>query len=122
MKINSNTGSYSCFSLEEFAACLSTCFAAEAGNEIWCALEEGGYPCLSILVNGERAFVNYFAEEGGDMAASLGDEEAEGSVKFCGGRHEVAAYQVIPASSAMECALAFFQSQELPDCMDWEEL
>lgn len=52
MKISSNTGSYSCFPLEEYAACLSSCFAAETGNEIWCAPEEEEYPCLAILVSG----------------------------------------------------------------------
>jgi len=122
MKITSNTGSYSCSSPEEFAACLRTCFAAKAGNEIWCALEERKFPCLSILVNGEQAFVNYFAKKDGDMAASIGDEKAKGSVEFCGGQYQIAAYQIIPASSAMECALAFFRSRKLPDCIKWETL
>ena len=56
------------------------------------------------------------------MAASFGDEDAEGSIDFCGGQYEIAAYQVIPAADAMKCALAFFQSPEIPDCIEWEEL
>ena len=122
MKISSSTGSCSCPSFEEYESCLKACFASEAGNEIWCALEEGGYPCLSILVGGGRAVVNWFAEEGGDMAASLGDEDAEGVASFCEGQHEIAAYQVISADDAMKCALAFFQTQDCPDCIDWEAL
>lgn len=122
MYVSSGAGSISCPSLEEFDSCLKACFASEDGAEIWCALEEGGYPCISILVHGDQAVVNYFAEEGGGMAVSLGDEEAEGCVEFCGGQYEIAAYQVIPAVSALECALDFFHSQDRPDCIKWEEL
>ncbi|MEY8259414.1 Imm1 family immunity protein [Oscillospiraceae bacterium 50-60] len=122
MKISSSAGSYSCPSFEEYESCLKACFASEAGSEIWCALEAGGYPCLSILADGRQAVVNWFAEEGGDMAASLGDEEAAGVVSFCGGQYETAAYQVISTDDAMKCALAFFHTQDCPDCIDWEEL
>lgn len=111
-----------CPSFEEYEARLKACFSPEEDSEIWCAQEEGGYPCLSILLKGEQAVVNYFAEEGGDMAVSFGDENAEETVEFCGGQYEIASYQVIPSSDALECALAFFHSQEIPDCIDWEEL
>ena len=122
MFISSKTGSYTCLSFEEYETCLKACFSAEQDNEIWCAQENGGHPCLSILLKGEQAVVNYFAEEGGDMAVSLGDEDAEEPVEFCGGEYEIAGYQVIPASDALKCALTFFHSQEIPDCIDWEEL
>ena len=120
MNVSSKSGARLCPSQEEYEAHLKACFAARVDNKIWCAMEEGGFPCLSILVRGEQ--VNYFAGEGGDMAASFGDGGAEGSVDFCGGQYEIAAYQVIPAADAMKCALAFFRSQEIPDCIDWEEL
>lgn len=122
MHVGSKSGSCFCPSPEEYKAHLKRCFTSGEDNEIWCAREEGGYPCLSILVKGEQAVVNYFAGEGGDMAASLGNGDAAGSIDFCGGQYEIAAYQVIPAAAAMRCALAFFHSQELPDCIDWEEL
>ncbi len=122
MNVSSKSGSCLCPFPEEYEAHLKTCFTSEEDNEIWCAAEEGGFPCLSILVKGEQAVVNYFAEEGGDMAASFGEEDAEGTIDFCGGQYEIAAYQVIPAADAMKCALMFFQSQEIPDCIDWEEL
>ena len=121
MFISSNTGSFQCDSLEAYHAHLKSCFQQE--NEIWCSrTEEAKYPCLAILVNGDQAVVNYFAEEGGEMFASFGNEDAEDSVLFCDGQYEVAAYQVIPAADATECALAFFHSQDVPDCIDWEEL
>lgn len=66
--------------------------------------------------------VNYFAEEGGEMAASLGDKAAEGSAESGGGRYKIAACQIISSASAAECTLAFFRSQERPDCIEWEEL
>lgn len=122
MHVGSSSGSRFCPSPEEYETHLKDCFTSEEDNEIWCAQSEGGYPCLSILVKGEQAVVNYFAQEGGDMVASFGDENAAGSIDFCGGQYEIAAYQVIPAADAMKCALAFFQSQEIPGCIEWEEL
>ena len=53
MFISSNTGSFSHDSFEEYKAALETCFQPE--NEIWCSrTEEDKYPCLSILVKGDR--------------------------------------------------------------------
>jgi len=121
MFISSNTGSFQCGSFEEYKTNLEACFQQE--NEIWCSqTEESKYPCLSILVQGDQAVVNYFAEEDGEMFASFGDENAEDMVQFCEGQYEIAAYQVIPATDAMKCALEFFHSQDIPDCIDWEEL
>lgn len=122
MFISSNTGSFFSNSLEEYKANLERCFQQE--NEIWCSrTEEDKYPCLSILVKGDQAVVNYFQlEEGGEMLVSFGDEDAEEMVPFCEGQYEIAAWQVIPASDAMECALEFFQSQNAPSCIDWGEL
>ena len=122
MHVSSRSGSRFCPTPEEYEAHLKRCFTSQADNEIWCARNEGAYPCLSILVKGSQAVVNYFAQEGGDMAASFGDEDAEGTIHCCGGQYEIAAYQVIPAADAMKCALAFFQSPEIPDCIEWEEL
>jgi len=56
------------------------------------------------------------------MLVSFGDEDAEGLVLFCGDQYEIAAWQVIPASDALKCALEFFHSQGAPDCIDWGEL
>ena len=121
MFISSNTGSFRCDSLEEYRSHLKACFQQE--NEIWCSqTEEAKYPCLSILVKGDQAVVNYFAEEDGEMFVSSGDEDAEDLIPFCDGQYEIAAYQVIPAADAMECALEFFHSQDVPGCIDWDEL
>ena len=122
MFISSNIGSFPCNSLEEYKVHLETCFQQE--NEIWCSQsEESKYPCLSILVKSDQAVVNYFeVEDGGEMLVSFGDEDAEDIVSFCDGQYEIAAWQVIPASDAMECALEFFQSQNAPGCIDWGEL
>ena len=121
MFISSNTGSYECDSLEVYQTKLKECFQQE--NEIWCSRAEADkYPCLSILIKGDQAVVNYFAEEDGEMLVSYGDEDAEDLVLFCEGQYEIAAYQVIPSADAMECALEFFHSLDVPDCIDWSEL
>ena len=114
MFISSNTGSFSRDSFEEYKAALETCFQPE--NEIWCSrTEEYKYPCLSILVKGDQAVVNYFEEEdGGEMLVSFGDEDAEDIVTFCDGQYEIAV--------ALAWALYFFKTQTAPDCIDWGEL
>ncbi len=122
MFISSNTGSFQCDSFEGYKNKLETCFQEE--NEIWCSkTEENKYPCLSVLVKDSQAVVNYFeTEDDGEMLVSFGDEDAEGLVLFCGDQYEIAAWQVIPASDALKCALEFFHSQGAPDCIDWGEL
>ena len=67
--------------------------------------------------------VNYFGDEdGNDMFASLGDISQDGTHKFLDGQYEVAAYQKISKESALQAALQFFEKQERPDCIEWEEL
>ena len=63
-----------------------------------------------------------FQVDDGEMLVSFGDEDAEGLVLFCGDQYEIAAWQVIPASDALKCALEIFHSQGAPDCIDWGEL
>lgn len=87
-------------------------YVSSGAGSISCPSLEEFDPCLKAC----------FASEDGGMAVSLGDEEAEGCVEFCGGQYEIAAYQVIPVVSALECALDFFHSQDCPDCIEWEEL
>lgn len=124
MFIESNEGTIEVSALEEFKKELEQCFHVDGGNEIWCSMfgMPDDYPCLSILVNQTDAVVNYFADDNGNMFASIGDISQDGTVTFLGGQYEVAAYQIISGDLAMQAALQFFEKQERPNCIEWEDL
>lgn len=56
------------------------------------------------------------------MFVSSGDKERDDIIRFEHGLYEVAVCQVIPLSSALECALLFFYNQDKPYCIEWDEL
>ena len=125
MFISSNERTIEVFVLEDFKEELERCMNIEGGNEIWCSMQgtSDDYPSLSILVDNMAAVVNYFGDEdGNDMFASLGDISQDGTLKFLDGQYEVAAYQKISKEMALQAALQFFEKQERPDCIEWEEL
>lgn len=78
------------------------------------------YPCLSILVQGEKAAVHYFSGE--EIYVSRGESGEGGAAAFAGGKYKVQAGQLVTASAALECALEFFDSQKRPSSLSWEEL
>lgn len=124
MFIESNEGTIEVSALEEFKKELEQCFNVDGGNDIWCSVHgmPDDYPCLAILVDQTNAVVNYFADDKGNMFASIGDISQDGTVKFLGGQYEVAAYQILSRDLAMQAALQFFEKQERPACIEWEDL
>lgn len=124
MFIESNEGTIEVSVLEDFKKELEQCFHVDGGNEIWCSMlgMPDDYPCLSILVDQTDAVVNYFADDNGNMFASIGDTSQDDTVTFLDGQYEVAAYQIISGDLAMQAALQFFETQERPDCIEWEDL
>lgn len=124
MFIDSNEGTIEVSVLDDFKKELEQCFNADGGNDIWCSVRgmPDDYPCLAILVDQTNAVVNYFADDNGNMFASIGDISRDDTVKFLDGQYEVAAYQIISRDLAMQAALQFFVRQERPDCIEWEDL
>ncbi|MBD5087350.1 MAG: hypothetical protein HDT30_00845 [Clostridiales bacterium] len=124
MLISSDIGDFNCNTLEEYRIALRKCLDTTIGYEIWCSEGQGTYPCIAILGNQSYSVVNYFAEEDGDIYASLGDIEQEGEMKFKTKTetYEIAAYQLISLKLAMKCADEFFCKLEMPACIEWEEL
>ncbi len=122
MIVSSNDGNFICNSYEEYELCVEKCFSNKSGNEIWCTHGEKEYPCLSVLVNGEKAVCNYFSDNNEQMFASLGNINEKGVVEFLNGQYDVASYQVIAVDEAMKCVMSFYYSEEKPDCVEWEEL
>lgn len=113
-----------CSTFADYIQHMKECLHYPTSNEIWCSLNDRpeDFPCLSILTKGEEAVVNYFSENNAQTYVSIGDMRKNGSIEFENGQYEIAAYQVISLSSALQCALQFFSSQERPSCIEWDEL
>lgn len=124
MFVSSNLGTQECNIFSEYEKHIQEAVFHHPGNEIWCSLHgvPEDYPCLSILVKGNDAVVNYFAVDNTEMFASVGDMQRRGVIDFENGQYEIAAYQAIPPVSAMNAALEFFHNQARPSCIEWDEL
>ncbi|MGM0125667.1 hypothetical protein IGI37_003066 [Enterococcus sp. AZ194] len=124
MIVSSNFDTAECTTFSEYQTQITKCLERPSGNEIWCNCSDGieNYPCLSILVKGETAVVNYFSEGNTEMYVSLGDPSKSGIVDFEDGQYAIAAYQIISSTKALECALQFYYNQEKPYCIEWDEL
>lgn len=124
MFINSNLGVEEHVIFSDYKTHIQKCIEHNCGNEIWCSGDGNAqsFPCLSILVKAKEAVVYYFSQDNSEMYASLGDVSREGIVEFEKGQYDIAAYQVIDAIDAMECAIRFFHNQDKPSCIKWEEL
>ena len=77
-----------------------------------------------ILVKGRQAVVNYFSEDNEEIFASIGDLGWEDDFRWQigGNDYSVAGYQILSIEKALQCASAFFHTQEKPSCIEWEEL
>ena len=83
------------------------------------------YPCtLSILVKDQQAVVNYFSEDNEEMFASIGNLNREDNFRWQigGNDYSVTGYQILSIEKALQCASAFYHTQEKPSCIEWEEL
>lgn len=124
-RICSNGRKIEVFAFEDFKHELERCMNVEGGNEIWCSMHgtPEDYPSLSVIVDETVAVVNYFgAEDGNDMFSSLGDTSQDGIHEFLDDQYEVEAYQLISKKLALQVVLQFFEKQDRPDCIEWEEL
>lgn len=124
MIISSNMGKVAAFTTEEFKDALRACMEAGEGNEICCSPSGNTREetCLSMVVGKPGAMMTYYSGEEGNQFVSLGDQDKKGSVDFLDGQYEVAADQIVSRENAMQAAVSFFENQERPDCIQWEEL
>lgn len=91
-------------------------------DDIWMRVS-AEYPCMAVLTNGRQAVLTFFVSEG-LFYCSVGDTQEEGTVSFIAGGQEtdIAAYTVVSIEQAVTCAMDFFHTGSLPDCIEWEEL
>lgn len=94
-------------------------------NEFWMS-NDMDYPCLCISVNGEFAHVHYFSEEGDPGYQAIGDLElVDDMMVFIANTNEEINIEngyILKKDDAIKVAFEFFNSQDLPKCVKWEEL
>lgn len=100
-------------------------------NEFLIAQERNSYPYFILLVNGLYANVSFIpSEESAGFQAFSDDTEMdldpEESTIFYTNTptEEIEIYNdyVIPKSLAMQIAIEFVKTGDLPDCVEWDEL
>ena len=100
-------------------------------NEFWISLdEEEQYPCIVVSVYQDLAYLHYF-EDGGEpgwmsvMETSNGLDE-EGMTRFYtnGGTEEIMVENgaIVTVDQALNAVAEFSDTEEMPDCIGWEEL
>ncbi|MEM7246402.1 MAG: Imm1 family immunity protein [Acidobacteriota bacterium] len=89
---------------------------------------EDDYPYLSLMVRQGQAYLHFFPEEGHPGFHSVGDDDHRGteSVAFPLGTLretvEVPLRSVISTEQAIQAAIAFARTGELPAQVQWDEL
>lgn len=124
MIISCDNEEFTSFNFYEFKEIVIQNVKQYSTEEVWLSKEKNDYPCLSILINQNKAVVNYFESEDSGMYASLGNVNNNEIIEFRTKVqvYEIVGYQVIPFEIALKCAEAFYRQQELPTCIEWEEL
>ena len=127
MKIEHFGGFIECNEIKEFESILNIRYGKGA-NEFW-IYGENRYPCLSIMVNCEYAYLHFFPEHKHPGFQSIGMNtdlpEGEMSIFYTNTideEIEIINDAVIPFSTAVTAAKEFFITSELPKCIEWFEL
>jgi Immunity protein Imm1 len=112
----------------DIAAALSERYGAGC-NAFWLSHGDKENPALSILVNGELAYLLYFPKEGHPGLASVGNLHGltpEGFSEFfpdqSNDSFDIMNEAVVPFSDALKAAQEFSISGTLPKCMEWDSL
>lgn len=94
-------------------------------NEFWIS-NEMDYPCLCVSVNGEYAHVHYFNEEGDPGYQAIGNLRIGNEMMvFMTNTNEeiyIEKEYILRREDAVKVVLEFFNTQDLPKCVEWEEL
>lgn len=98
--------------------------AASSPDDIWISGKDN-YPCLSILISGNLANVNYFLSDCGDLWVSEGDGTYDEDLSICvdGVDYSMGADTIISTEQAIECMKQFCMDiYTMPNCIEWMEL
>lgn len=98
--------------------------AASSPDDIWISGKDN-YPCLSILITGNLANVNYFLNDCGEVWVSEGDGtyDKDLSVRVDSVDYSMGADTIISVEQAIECMKQFCMDiYTMPNCIKWMEL
>lgn len=108
-------------SLEEFGAALRR-YSAVREFELWLNAENGA--SMSLLRNGDHAFLMYLGQEGDSGFVTSGDEDGS-PVRYRLSNGQVDEYPrcwCIPLEKAYEAVAEFYGSEgSRPDCVEWQQ-
>lgn len=119
MKLYCGLGTLDCNSEGEVEEIIKKC-VNNTYDEIW--LNPGEYPCLTILINGLNACVQFSISDEKSYYAA-GDEKSEGLTEFYAGEilSELPNSMVVPLADAISCAKHFFTSRGCSPSVKWDE-
>lgn len=121
-----------CSAPEEVQAILNK--MVDGGNAFSIYREQDAvYPFLSVLTRGEYAYIWYAPDESSAGIQAWGEDlglDPEGTVKFYSPeRTEIVNDYILTRETAVQVVLAFMELEkwpacyeEMPDCVEWEEL
>lgn len=100
-------------------------------NEFWiCINEEQTYPCMVVLVYKNLAYLHFFEDEGEpgwtSVAEQINESDEDGMTKFYtnNGTEEVMIENraIVTVDKVVETVVEFINTNEMPKCIEWEEL
>lgn len=93
--------------------------ALRQNPEVWVSGEDS-YPCLSILISGENACVNYFGTDENDLWLSQSDSSQSVTFYPDGAEWDCPADAVVSVETALECIREFCQTLARPANILWQ--
>ena len=87
--------------------------------EIWVSGEDE-YPCLSILISGENACVNFFGTDESDLWLSKSDSKQSVTFYPDGAEWQAPEDAIISINDALECVSEFCRTLTRPTNIQWQ--
>ena len=82
-----------------------------------------GYPCMNLVIKGDASYLCFFSGQDHICYISQNGQKVEGTILIHEEEQmEVPLDTIISTSEAIEAARKFFQSKNLPKCVQWLEL
>lgn len=93
--------------------------ALRQSPEVWVSGNDS-YPCLSILISGENACVNYFGTDENDLWLSQSNSKQSVTFYPGGAKWQAPEDAIISINDALECVSEFCQTLARPANILWQ--
>lgn len=128
MKFEHFSGTDFCYNVESIAQVMKK--QNDKGfNEFWISTETP-FPFMAVLTNQSFAYVHFFDEEDSPGFSALSDADPEFDTdqvpvfytNNCSEIIEVEAGCVLNIDKAIKIVQEFFNTRQMPDCIQWDEM